>query len=371
MKKFLVVLGTRPEVIKLAPLIKGLQNRSIDFKVCISGQHKEMIQDLIEFFDIPQDYVLPISHKNRTLYSLTGQLMTELEYVFEDYKPDGVIVQGDTTTALCGALSGYYNKSMVLHIEAGLRSHKKYSPFPEELNRTLIGRIADYHFVPTELGKENLNREGIFDNIYIVGNTVIDAIFLTLKIIQEKGLDNIFNQRFSFIDFSKKVIVLTGHRRENFGEPFKNKFKAIVDLAKKFCDYIEIVYPVHLNPNVKNLAYEMLKGIENIHLIEPLNYPEFVWLMSKSFFIITDSGGIQEEAPSLSKPVLITRDTTERKEVVEIGAAKLVGTDYNKIINYATKLITDEELYKSMTNLPNPYGDGKSADKILDIIEKL
>lgn len=370
MKKFLFILGTRPEVIKLAPLIKEMKDRNMEFKVCISGQHKEMIQDLLEFFSIPQDYVLPIPHKNRSLYSLTGYIMIELEYVFEDYKPDGVIVQGDTTTALCGALAGYYHKSAVIHIEAGLRSHKKYSPFPEEINRTLIGKIADYHFVPTETGKINLNKEGVQNNIYIVGNTVIDAIFLTLDTIKQKNMESIFIERFSFIDFSKKLIILTGHRRENFGEPFRNKFRAVADIARRFEKEIEIVYPVHLNPNVKNLAHQMLEGITNLHLIEPLNYPEFVWLMNRSFFIITDSGGIQEEAPSLNKPVLVTRDTTERKEVVQIGAAKLVGTDYNKIVEYASRLITDKEFYNSMINLKNPYGDGKSSVRILDIIQK-
>lgn len=371
MNRLIFILGTRPEVIKLYPLIKQMSGRKMDFKVCISGQHKEMIEELLDFFDFPQDYVLPIPQKNRSLYSLSGYVMIELEYVFQDYNPDGVIIQGDTTTALCGALAGYYNKSTVFHVEAGLRSHKKFSPFPEEMNRSLIGKLADYHFVPTVTGKNNLNREGIFENIYVVGNTVIDSIFITLDIIQRKKLDHEFMSRFSFIDFSKKVVVLTGHRRENFGEPFKNKFKAVVDIARNFSNEIEIVYPVHLNPNVKNLAHEMLKGIDNIHLIEPLNYPEFVWLMSKSYFIITDSGGIQEEAPSLNKPVLITRDTTERKEVVEIGAAKLVGTDPDKIISFATKLITDEEFYRSMINKQNPYGDGKSAIKIVDIIQQV
>lgn len=368
MNKILVILGTRPEVIKLAPVIREMSRKGIDFRVCVSGQHKEMIEGLIEFFNVPQDYILPVSHKNRSLYSLSGYVMIELEYVFEDYKPEAVMVQGDTTTALCGAMAGYYGKSKIIHIEAGLRSHKKFSPFPEEINRALIGRLADYHFVPTEVAKENLNREGIFENIYIVGNTVIDAIFLTLDIIEKKNLNKEFEKKFSFIDMSKKVVILTGHRRENFGEPFKNKLKAVLELARSFESEIEIVYPVHLNPNVKNVANQMLYGIKNIHLIEPLNYPEFVWLMSKAYFIITDSGGIQEEAPSLNKPVLVTRDTTERKEVVDIGAAKLVGTDYNKILKYATSLITDEDFYRSMVGKPNPYGDGTSSTRIVNVI---
>jgi UDP-N-acetylglucosamine 2-epimerase (non-hydrolysing) len=368
LKKVLLIFGTRPEAIKMAPLIKELEKYHDRFnvKVCVTAQHREMLDQVLEFFRIKSDYDLNLMKPNQSLFELTANLIRKLEEVLTDFKPDLIFVQGDTTSAFVGALAGFYNKVKIAHIEAGLRSNNKYSPFPEEINRALIGRLADYHFAPTEKAKENLLREGIKDNVWIVGNTVIDALLLGLQIIKDQGEEKYYNY-FSFIDFSKKIILVTGHRRESFGKPFRNICFALRELANSFED-VEIVYPVHLNPNVRKPVNEILRGHPRIHLIEPLEYPYLIWLMSKSYLILTDSGGIQEEAPSLGKPVLVMRDVTERIEGIEAGTAKLVGTNKEKIISEAVELLKNQEEYNKMARAINPYGDGKASQRILNIL---
>jgi len=369
--RLLFILGTRPECIKLAPLIKEFQREgNFVVKVCSTNQHNEMLNQVLNFFKIHPDFCLNIFKSNQSLFYVTYSILKKIEPVFNKFKPDMIFIQGDTTTAFVGALSGFYKKIKIAHIEAGLRSYNKYSPFPEEINRVLISHLADYHFAPTLRAKENLIKEGIKDNIFVVGNTVIDALLLSLEIIKEQGEEKYYNL-FNFIDFSKKIILVTQHRRENFGFKLKNICYSLKEIAQIFQD-VEIVFPVHLNPNVRQVVYEILKDQDRIHLIEPLNYSELIWLMSKSYLIITDSGGIQEEAPSLRKPVLITREVTERVEVVEQGSAILVGTDSEKIVSTAAKLLSNEHEYKKMTsNMKNPYGDGTTSKKILEIIKSL
>jgi len=370
MKRFLLfVFGTRPEAIKMAPIIlKAKNNHTFNVKVCVTGQHKEMLYQVLDFFGISPDYDLNIMKSSQTLFDITTNCLESLKNVLTKEKPDVLLVQGDTTTAFTGALAAFYNKIHVAHIEAGLRSHNKFSPFPEEINRVLVSHLADYHFAPTERAKLNLQKEGIFENVYVVGNTVIDALYMGLEIINNTGEDS-FYQRFKFIDFSKRIILVTGHRRESFGKPFENICKALKELSSAFND-IEIIYPVHLNPNVQKPVYRILDKTERIHLLEPLSYPELLWLMNKSYLILTDSGGIQEEAPSLGKPVLVMREVTERIEGIEAGTAKLVGTQKDKIIKSVTDLLTDPDIYKDMANAVNPYGDGNSAKRILETLEK-
>lgn len=365
----LFIFGTRPEAIKLAPVIKKFElDKCINIKICITAQHREMLDQVLNFFNIIPDYDLNLMKENQSLFDITSEGIKKLEYVLEDERFDVIFVQGDTTTAFLGALAGFYKKIKVAHVEAGLRSYNKYSPFPEEINRVLIGNIADLHFAPTNRAKENLINEGIKDNIYVVGNTVIDALFLGLNIINNLP-ENKFLETFNFIDFSKKVILVTGHRRESFGKPFENICYALRDLATNFND-IEIVYPVHMNPNVREPVNKILKDIKNIHLIEPLSYPELIWLLNKSYIVLTDSGGIQEEAPSLGKPVLVMRDVTERIEGIEAETAKLVGTDKETIIKETTELLKNKNLYNKMSKAKNPYGDGKASERILSIIKK-
>jgi len=367
--KTLFIFGTRPEAIKLAPLIKEFEKNNLDFKVCITAQHREMLDQVINFFDIKVDYDLDIMKQNQSLFELTANLIKRLEEVLNDYNPTLTIVQGDTTTAFVGALSSFYKKIKIAHIEAGLRSFEKYSPFPEEINRSLIGKLADFHFAPTSKTKENLLKEGIKNNVYVVGNTVIDALFLTLRLIKERGEDKYY-EKYDFIDFSKKIILLTSHRRENWGKPLENICKAVLEIANTFKD-IEIVFPVHLNPNVRNIVFKYLNGKNNIHLIEPLKYPDLVWLMSKSYLILTDSGGIQEEAPSLGKPVLVLRNVTERTEIIEAGCGKLVGTNKESIVKNVIKLLTDKNEYQKMSKAINPYGDGTTSKKIVRILKDI
>lgn len=371
MKKILLIFGTRPEAIKMAPIFWEFKkcNNFFDIKVCVTGQHRHMLDQVLDFFDIKPDYDLNLMKNNQTLFDITASGLLGLGQVLDDYKPDLVFVQGDTTTAFTGALSSFYKKIKVAHIEAGLRSKNKYSPFPEEINRVLVGHIADYHFAPTNKAKENLFHEGIKDNVWVVGNSVIDALFMGLKIIEKKReLQNEIRLYFSsmFDEINDKVILVTGHRRESFGEGFKNICKALKKLSRSYPD-IKIVYPVHLNPNVREPVYKILKGLENICLIEPLDYPYLIWLMSKSFLILTDSGGIQEEAPSLGKPVLVMRDVTERTEGLESGTSILVGTDEKKIFNTVQNLINNQELYNAMCKSINPYGDGTTSKKIVEI----
>lgn len=368
MIKIITIFGTRPEAIKLAPLIKEFQNFPNDFelKICVTGQHRELLDQVLDFFNIKPDFDLNLMKSNQTLFDICVEGLKGLEGVLENYNPDLVVVQGDTTTAFIGALAGFYKKIKIAHIEAGLRSGNKLSPYPEEINRVLISHMADLHFAPTQNAAKNLVNENIRKNIWIVGNTVIDALFLGLKIIEQQNEEN-YRNFFSFLNFSKKIILVTGHRRESFGKPFENMCIALKQIAERYED-VEIVYPVHLNPNVRKPVYEILQDVEKVHLIEPLAYPYFIWLMKNSYLVLTDSGGIQEEAPSLGKPVLVMRDVTERLEGIKAGTAKLVGTDQQKIINEVSELLTSEKLYKKVAKRNNPYGDGKASKRIKDKI---
>ncbi len=367
--KVLFILGTRPEAIKLAPLIREFKNdNTFVTKVCITAQHRQMLDQVLEFFAIEPDFDLDIMKENQTLFDISSHGLKLIEPILENFKADIIFVQGDTTTAFIGALAGFYKKIAIAHVEAGLRSGDLFSPFPEEGNRKLVSQIATYHFAPTEIASNNLAIENIKSGVHVVGNTVIDALFLGLEIIKEKGEDS-FRSSFSKIDFSKKIMLVTGHRRESFGEPFLNICNAIKDIAVKFEDVIEIVYPVHFNPNVRKPVNEILKDLGNVHLIEPLSYPYLIWLMNKSHLVLTDSGGIQEEAPSLGKPVLVMRDVTERKEGVDAGTAKLVGSDRKKIVEEVTTLMKDRISYDKMAKAVNPYGDGQTSQRILKIIK--
>ncbi len=369
--KILFVFGTRPEAIKMAPLVKKFQSRSEKFeiKVCVSAQHREMLDQVLRFFDITPDYDMNLMKPNQNLFDITAEGLKGMEKVLDDYTPDFIFVQGDTTTAFLGALAGFYRKVKVVHIEAGLRSGDKNSPFPEEINRILAGHLSSVHFAPTPQASENLIKEGITENVSVVGNTVIDALLLGLQIIKEKGELN-YKEKFNFLDLSKRLVLVTGHRRESFGKPFENIFNALKEIAIQFPD-VEIVYPVHLNPNVRGPVHQMLDGISNIHLIEPLDYPELIWLMEKCYMVLTDSGGIQEEAPSLGKPVLVMREVTERTEGITAGTAKLVGTDKEVILREAVQLLSDAAAYEKMAKAVNPYGDGETSGRILSYIEDI
>jgi len=367
--KILFIFGTRPEAIKLAPLIYEFKKyKNFITKVCITSQHKEMLQQVIDFFNIKVDYNLHIMEPNQTLFKISSKILERIEKVLNDFEPNLIFVQGDASSAFLGALAGFYKKIKIAHVEAGLRTYNKYAPYPEEINRVLISHIADYHFAPTKQAKENLKREGIKNNVWVVGNTVIDALFLALNII--KNSDEEYKNFFSFLNFKKKIILVTGHRRESFGEPFRQICLALKEISEKFKDEIEIVYPVHLNPNVRKPVFEILSKCSNVYLIEPLSYPYLVWLLDKSFFVLTDSGGIQEEAPSLGKPVLVMRDVTERIEGIKAGNAKLVGTKKESIVEGVSKLLTNIKLYEKMAKAKNPYGDGKSSERIAKIINE-
>ena len=373
MKKIVIVFGTRPEAIKMAPLVKEFKKYPtlFDTKVCVTAQHREMLDQVLNLFDITPDYDLDIMKKNQDLYDVTSNVLLKIKEVFEIEKPDIVFVHGDTSTTFTTSLAAYYQKISVAHVEAGLRTGNIYSPWPEEANRKLTSCITKYHFSPTLLSKQNLIDENIDEkSIIVTGNTVINALFLVLdKIKQDKELksriEQILKKQNLTIEDDKKIILVTGHRRENFGEGFISICKALKEIAESNPD-IKIIYPMHLNPNVRKPVEKILSNIENILLIEPLEYEPFVYLMSKSHIILTDSGGIQEEAPSLGKPVLVMRDTTERPEAIESGTVKLVGTDKNKIVNEVTKLINSTEAYKSMSQAMNPYGDGQACKKIVE-----
>lgn len=364
--RFLIVFGTRPEAIKLAPVIYELRKIG-DVSVCVTGQHREMLDQVLRFFSIVPDYDLDVMKQDQSLFNVTTDSLRLLEGVIEKSRPDMIIVQGDTSTAFVSALAGFYKKIKVTHVEAGLRSFNKYSPFPEEVNRVLVGHIADYHFAPTEKARANLLKEGIpGKNIFVVGNTVVDALFRGLDIVKKD--EKKFNDYFGFVDLSKKVILVTGHRRESFGKPFENICHALKEIAQ---EDVEIVYPVHLNPNVRSQVYTILGGVKNIHLIEPLEYPYLIWLMEKSSIVLTDSGGIQEEAPSLGKPVLVLRDVTERTEGIEAGTAKLVGTGRKEITGTAQMLLHSQGEYNKMAGAINPYGDGRASIRIAGILRDL
>ncbi len=379
MKKVLLIFGTRPEAIKMAPLVKAFENEpTIESKVCVTAQHREMLDQVLEMFDIEPDFDLNIMKNGQDLYDITSKVLLGLRDVFEEFKPDIVLVHGDTTTSSAASLAAFYSRIKVGHIEAGLRTGNIYSPWPEEGNRLITGVLANYHFAPTNQSKENLlieNKKN--DAIIVTGNTVIDALFLTLeKINNNKSIKNKIIETLkkeiknSFFDMDEaNIILVTGHRRENFGEGFINICEALKEIAQNN-PHFEIIYPVHLNPNVRKPVNDILTGIDNVYLIEPLEYETFVYLMSKSYFIITDSGGVQEEAPSLGKPVLVMRDTTERPEALEAGTVKLVGTNKEKIVTEANNLIINISDYENMSKAHNPYGDGKACQRIVEFIKK-
>lgn len=370
MKKILFIYGTRPEAIKMAPLVKEFKKNPNEFKVivCLTGQHRQMLDQINAFFNIKGDYDLNLMKSNQTLFDIVSGCLLGLKDCLEKEKPDLVFVQGDTSTVLAGALASYFYKIPVAHLEAGLRSGDKYSPFPEEGNRILTGHIADWHFAPTERAVENLHSEGITKNIYKVGNTAIDALHLGLDLIRNSD-ERVYKNFFNFLDFSKRIILVTGHRRESFGYGFENICKAIAHIADAHPD-VQFVYPMHFNPNVRTPVMKYLSGKANVYLIEPLDYPYLIWLMEKSFFVLTDSGGIQEEAPALGKPVLVMRDVTERQEGVDAGTAKLVGTNYDVIIENVELLLTDSVTYQSMANAVNPYGNGTTSKQIVEILKR-
>ena len=367
MKKIITIFGTRPEAIKMAPLVKELEKREgIESKICVTAQHREMLDQVLELFDIKPDFDLNIMKTKQSLTGITNRILEGLETIFKEEKPDMILVHGDTTTTFSSALAAYYQQIKVGHVEAGLRTFNKYFPFPEEMNRKLTGAISDLHFSPTKGAKNNLLREGIDEkSIYITGNTVIDAMLHTVE-------DNyVFeNEELNKIDFkNKKVIMITAHRRENWGEGISNICEALNEIVDKNKD-VELVYLVHLNPIVKDMVYEKLGGKERIHLLNPLDTKETHNLMNKCFMVMTDSGGLQEEAPHLGKPVLVLRDVTERPEAVEYGTVKLVGTDKEKIIREGNELINNKEAYEKMSKAVNPYGDGKASERISDAIMK-
>ena len=382
MKKVLLVFGTRPEAIKMAPLVKELQKQKerIETVVCVTGQHREMLDQVLEIFDIKPDYDLNIMKRGQDLYDVTARVLTGMREVLKEINPDIVLVHGDTTTSTAAALAAFYQQIPVGHVEAGLRTHNIYSPWPEEMNRLLTGRLATYHFSPTPLSRNNLIKESINDrNIIVTGNTVIDALYWVVdKIKNNKELDNELESVLSKagydvnrLDNGKKLVLITGHRRENFGDGFINMCTAIKDLTIKHPN-VDFVYPMHLNPNVRKPIHEVfgedLSGLKNMFFIEPLEYLSFVYLMEKSSIVLTDSGGIQEEAPGLGKPVLVMRDTTERPEALDAGTVKLVGTDYNKIVNEVSSLIDDKTAYEKMSKAVNPYGDGLACRRIVNAL---
>lgn len=365
-KKIITIFGTRPEAIKMAPLIKELEKREeIESKVCVTAQHREMLDQVLDLFDIKPDFDLNIMQKKQTLTGITNRVLEGLEEVFIEEKPDMILVHGDTTTTFAGSLAAFYQQIKVGHVEAGLRTFNKYFPFPEEMNRKLTGSLTDLHFAPTKGSKENLLREGINKNdIYITGNTVIDAMKHTVEenyIFENDELNN--------IDYSKKVIMITAHRRENWGDGIRNICIALNKIVEENSD-VELVYLVHLNPVVKDVVLERLGGKDRIHLLSPLDTKETHNLMNKSFMVMTDSGGLQEEAPHLGKPVLVLRDVTERPEAVEAGTVKLVGTDINRIVNEANELLRNPKAYLKMSKSINPYGDGIASKRIVEAILK-
>lgn len=368
--KILFIIGTRPEGIKMAPLIKAFQADDImEVVVCNTGQHREMLDQVLNFFEIEVDYQLDLMKPNQSLFEITSNILLEIKAVIEKEKPDIVFVQGDTTTAFIGALAAFYNKIKIAHVEAGLRSGDMYSPFPEEANRQLVGRLTNYHFAPTDNAKKSLLKEGVNEKqISVVGNTVIDALLTGLELIKQKNESELLS-KYQSIDFDKRLILITGHRRESFGKPFEEICKGISTIAEHYPD-VELVYPVHLNPNVREVVFEKLNDFRNIHLIDPLDYDEMIWFLNQSFLVLTDSGGIQEEAPSLGKPVLVMREVTERTEGIEAGTAQLVGTDSKKIIKACTELLTSKKSYEKMARAVNPYGDGKTSERILNIIKE-
>ena len=379
MKKIMLVFGTRPEAIKMAPLVKEFQKYPEEFKtiVCVTGQHREMLDQVLHIFEIIPDYDLNIMKPGQDLYDVTARVLIGMRDVLKEVQPDVVLVHGDTTTSTASALAAFYQQIPVGHVEAGLRTHNIYSPWPEEMNRVITGRIASYHFSPTPLSRQNLLDEGVRESaITVTGNTVIDALYMVVdKIKSDKRLDEELKGILKTAGYDinrlldgKKLVLITGHRRENFGDGFVSMCRAIQTLTKKYPN-VDFVYPMHLNPNVRKPIYEVfgedLSNLGNMFFIEPLEYLSFVYLMEKSAIVLTDSGGIQEEAPGLGKPVLVMRDTTERPEALEAGTVKLVGTDYDKIVNEVSGLLDSQEYYEKMSKAINPYGDGKACSRIV------
>lgn len=383
MIKVMLVFGTRPEAIKMCPLVKEFQKHNDGFEtiVCVTGQHREMLDQVLNIFEVKPDYDLNIMKQGQDLYDVTARVLTGMRDVFKECKPDVVLVHGDTTTSTAAALAAFYQQIPVGHVEAGLRTHNIYSPWPEEMNRQITGRIATYNFSPTPLSESNLKAEKAQGNIYVTGNTVIDALHMVVnklknnetlakeqkEILKQAGYD------INRLADGKKLVLITGHRRENFGEGFIHMVTAIKDLKNKYPD-VDFVYPMHLNPNVRKPIHEVfgedLSNLGNMFFIEPLQYLEFVYLMEKATIVLTDSGGIQEEAPGLGKPVLVMRDTTERPEALASGTVHLVGTDYQKIMDEVSTLLEDEQAYEKMSKAVNPYGDGKACERIVEIFSK-
>ena len=371
MKKILLVFGTRPEAIKMAPLVKAFQKDTEHFetRVCVTAQHRQMLDQVLEVFGITPEYDLNIMAPNQDLYDITAKVLMGLREVLKDFRPDTVLVHGDTTTSMAASLAAFYMQIPVGHVEAGLRTYNMLSPWPEEMNRQVTDRICTYYFAPTEQSKKNLLQENIDEKkIFITGNTVIDALLMAVDIISSTpGMEEKIAKEFQEKGYTvgnREYILVTGHRRENFGEGFLHICKAIKELAALHPD-MDIVYPVHLNPNVQKPVYELLSGVDNVYLISPLDYLPFIYAMQHSTLLLTDSGGVQEEAPSLGKPVLVMRDTTERPEAVEAGTVKLVGTDAEAIVSNVTALLQDKEMYKRMSETHNPYGDGQACESIM------
>ena len=369
MKKILLIFGTRPEAIKMAPLAKEFEKypNEFDMKVCVTAQHREMLDQVLDFFDIKPNYDLDLMKPQQNLHELTASIIESLKPILDNFKPDYVFVHGDTTTTMAGSIASFYSGSKVCHVEAGLRTNNKLSPFPEEINRQITARICDYHFAPTETSKKNLIKENISDSsILVTGNTVIDALFKSIEKVNENPSQLI--KKLSKKLINREVILVTGHRRENHGDGFEEICRALKRIALDDINRM-IVYPVHLNPKVKSPVNRILSEINNIILIDPLPYQDFIWLMNKSKIIITDSGGIQEEAPSLGKPVLVIRDTTERPEAVKAGTVLLVGTNEELIVSKALDLLNNHDNFERMSKLHNPYGDGQASKRIVEFIK--
>ena len=380
MKTIMLVFGTRPEAIKMCPLVKEFQKYPNDFRtiVCVTGQHREMLDQVLQIFDVTPDYDLNIMKQGQDLYDVTSRVLLGMRDVLKQEQPDVVFVHGDTTTSTAAAIAAFYQQIPVAHVEAGLRTHNIYSPWPEEMNRQITSRIAAYNYAPTPLSRQNLLQENVCDDtITVTGNTVIDALYMVVdKIKQDQKLGSQLAQNIlaagydvNRLNHGKKMVLITGHRRENFGDGFINMCTAIKDLTQKYPD-VDFIYPMHLNPNVRKPIHEVfgedLSGLGNMFFIEPLEYLNFVYLMEKCNIVLTDSGGIQEEAPGLGKPVLVMRDTTERPEAVDAGTVKLVGTDYQKIVDNVSRLLDDIEYYNTMSKAVNPYGDGKACERIVN-----
>ena len=365
----LSIFGTRPEAIKMAPVVKALsEDTSFDARVCVTAQHRQMLDQVLDLFHISPDYDLNIMRPNQTLEDITSDVLSGMHGIFSRWRPDMVLVHGDTTTTLAASLAAYYAKIAIGHVEAGLRTHNKYSPWPEEVNRHVTGALADVHFAPTEKARQNLLHEGVdASSVHVTGNTVIDALHYAVGVLQQDATQGM-EAAFPFLDAGKKLVLVTGHRRENFGDGFEHICQALATIAER--DDVQIVYPVHLNPHVREPVARILAHTDNVFLLEPQPYLPFVSLMNRSYLVLTDSGGMQEEAPALGKPVLVMRGTTERPEAVTAGTARLVGTDKETIVRETCRLLDDSEAYSAMSKARNPYGDGTAAQQIVHILKK-